>query len=207
MSFLTRPRLAQLLFLLPFFLCSSSCAGPEEDVGAAAAGGPESDGALVPPVITEVLDDIALVEEKVMSLAQEFTEQQYAWRPSDGVRSSAQVLMHVAAINYYFPTAAGVTPPVSTGIAIEDPATTVPAYEGSLTSKAPILAELQASFDHLRAAMESTRTGDLDRQVEVFGEPLSVRFLWVGQAGHLHEHLGQLIAYARVNGVQPPWSQ
>ena len=158
-------------------------------------------------VITEVLDDLAFVEEKVLSLAGVFTDQHYAWRPGEGVRSSAEVFMHIAAINYYFPTAAGIDPPASTGIDPADPVTTVPAYASSLTVKAPVLTELRASFEHLRLAIESTRTSDLDQEVRVLGEPVSLRSLWIGHAGHLHEHLGQLIAYARVNGVVPPWSQ
>ena len=31
--------------------------------------------------------------------------------------------------------------------------------------------------------------------------------MWIGATTHLHEHLGQLIAYARSNGVVPPWSR
>ena len=195
-----------LLVFLQAAVLVVSCAPASDDSGEAAQQQAVSDprGARV---ITEVLNDVGPVEEKVLSLAQVFAAQHYAWRPGEGVRSSAEVFMHIAAINYFFPTAAGIDPPASTGIDPADPATTFPAYESSVTEKDRVLTELRASFQHLRIAIESTRTFDLDQQVQVFGEPLSLRSLWIGHAGHLHEHLGQLIAYARVNGVAPPWSQ
>jgi uncharacterized damage-inducible protein DinB len=158
-------------------------------------------------VITDVLTDLEQVQERVLSLAEEFGDGQYAWRPGEGVRSGAEVFMHVAAINYFFPSAAGIDPPESTGLDLSNPATTFPAYEASASTKDSVLVQLRASFQHLRTAIESTRDRDLDQEVEVFGQPLTLRLLWIGHGGHLHEHLGQLIAYARVNGVVPPWSQ
>ena len=49
-------------------------------------------------------------------------------------------------------------------------------------------------------------TDDLDKTVEFFGQKMSERALLLVTLGHVHEHLGQLIAYARANGVVPPWS-
>jgi len=183
-----------------------SCSPPGDRPGDSAPQ-PESDAPLDAPIVTEILRDIAGVEEKLLALAVAFDDEQYAWHPGEGVRSSAQVFMHVAALNYFLPMAAGHEPPASTGITKEDPYTTAPAYEASLANKQPILAGLRASFEHLRSAIGSTTASELDRNVEVFGESITLRGLWVGHAGHLHEHLGQVIAYARTNGVVPPWSQ
>src|SRR5690606_42084896 len=63
------------------------------------------------------------------------------------------------------------------------------------------------SFVHLRAAMEGTDEAFLGRTVDLFGNQMSGLDLWVMTTTHLHEHLGQSIAYARSNGVVPPWSQ
>lgn len=115
--------------------------------------------------------------------------------------------MHVAALNYYAPSAAGIDPPEATGLDLSDPATTFPAYEASRSAKDSVLVQVRASFSHLRTAFESMGDADLDQEVQVFGRPLTLRQLWIGHTGHLHEHLGQLIAYARVNEVVPPWSQ
>jgi hypothetical protein len=82
-----------------------------------------------------------------------------------------------------------------------------PAYERSLTSRERIRPELQAAFANLRSAIESTSASGLERRVDVFGNTMTLRGFWIGQLNHLHEHLGQLIAYGRVNGVVPPWSQ
>jgi hypothetical protein len=83
-------------------------------------------------------------------------EEQYDWRPADGVRSAAEVFMHVAAINFSFPLLVGHEAPASTGMTVENLPTAAPAYENSLKNKDPIRPELQASFENLRSAIEST---------------------------------------------------
>ena len=66
---------------------------------------------------------------------------------------------------------------------------------------------MQVSFAHLLKSMADTPDSRLDERVKFFGQDMSVRQVWVATAAHLHEHLGQSIAYARTNGVTPPWSQ
>lgn len=198
-----RIRLPSLMLLV---LALNACSPEVEEVGAATQIG-ENGSSTAASVLSAVLEDITPVEEKFLSLAQDFSDQVYAWRPAEGVRSTAEVLMHVAATNYFFPMSAGVDPPAATGIEASDVQRTLPAFETKFSSKDSVLAELRASFQHLRAAIESTRGRSLEEDVQVFGEPFTLGGLWIGQAGHLHEHLGQLIAYARVNGTTPSWSQ
>jgi hypothetical protein len=157
-------------------------------------------------VIADVLNDFSGVEEKILGLADAFEQSEYDWRPGEGVRSGAEVFMHVTTINFAFPLFAGHEAPASTGLTLETLPTSAPALESSSQVKAEILPQLQGSFDHIRAAIESTSASDLERPITVFGSPGTPRLLWIAQVGHLHEHLGQLIAYARANGVVPPWS-
>jgi uncharacterized damage-inducible protein DinB len=159
----------------------------------------------VPPTVAALLRDLAQVEEKLTGLAEAMTAEAWAWRPGQGVRSTGEVVMHIAADNYFLPTPAGVAAPASTGIKPDD-YSSVQAYEAQTFAKAEALAAMRASFAHLRAAMEQADEASLKRELSIFGSSMTGLELWVLTTTHLHEHLGQLIAYARSNGVVPPWS-
>jgi hypothetical protein len=75
-----------------------------------------------------------------------------------------------------------------------------------ITDKKLVLTELQKSFDHLRSVLRNTSDADFDKQVMLFGKPTTERAVFSTILNHLHEHLGQSIAYARMNGVVPPWT-
>lgn len=132
---------------------------------------------------------------KVAQLAAAIGQDKYGWRPT-GARSVSEVLMHVVGANYYLLTFAGVQPSKQLP---RDAETTI-------TDKTQIAAELRASFEHVRAAIAKLSDADLDKMVTMFGQPSSIRNVYLTTVTHAHEHLGQLIAYARTNGVVPPWS-
>jgi uncharacterized damage-inducible protein DinB len=157
-------------------------------------------------VIDALLRDLAMAEQKLMALAEAIPEDKYGWRPAEGVRSVGEVLMHIAADNYFLPTAAGTAAPASTGIMPND-YPSVQAYEQRSATKAEAMRAMRESFVHLRSSMERTPDAFLAQQLKIFGMELSGLDLWVLTTTHLHEHLGQLIAYARSNAVAPPWSQ
>jgi uncharacterized damage-inducible protein DinB len=156
-------------------------------------------------VMGDLLQDVQGVEEKLVSLAQAIPAEKYAWRPGQGVRSVGEVVMHVAADNWFIPVLAGVNAPANTGIT--DSYQTVQSYENRQMAKDAAIAEMRRSFTHLKQAMNGTADSALDEQVDMFGQKASRRGLWVMATTHLHEHLGQLIAYARSNDVVPPWSR
>jgi uncharacterized damage-inducible protein DinB len=79
--------------------------------------------------------------------------------------------------------------------------------EKTVTEKAKVIEAVKKSFDHARKAVEATPDSDLDKKVKVFGQELSERMMLIALVSHGHEHLGQSIAYARTNGVAPPWSE
>jgi uncharacterized damage-inducible protein DinB len=159
-----------------------------------------------PALISSLIRDIDQLEQKLVSLAEAMPAAAMEWRPGAGVRSMNEVLVHIAADNYFLPTAAGIDAPAETGIKAGDYAS-VQAYEARTVPTAEAIATMRASFDHLRAAMRRTDDAFLGRQLNLFGMQMTGMDLWVLTTTHLHEHLGQNIAYARSNSVVPPWSR
>lgn len=159
-------------------------------------------GGLMGDLVTDVTD----VESKIVGLAKAMPEASYMWRPMPGVRSVGEVFTHVAADNYFLPIALGATAPPATGISGTD-YKTVAAYEAKTRTRAEIIAEVEQSFVFLKKAMADTPDAKLDTSMKMFGRESSVRTTWVMTVTHVHEHLGQLIAYARSNKVTPPWSK
>lgn len=145
----------------------------------------------------EFLKEMQYFEGRFTQLAEAIPADKYAWRPAAGVRSVAEVLLHVAGANQGLPGMAGIKAPA--GFSMQG-------YEASTTDKAKIIAELKKSFDHIRAAASQMKDADADKAMKVFGMDMTGRSFSFFMARHLGEHLGQLIAYARVNGVVPPWS-
>ena len=112
----------------------------------------------------------------------------------------------MAADNYFMPAALGTAAPAGTGISGTD-YKTVDAWEAKTRTRAEIIAEVEQSFAFLKKAMADTPDAKIDASMKMFGPETTPRGTWISTATHLHEHLGQLIAYARSNNVAPPWSK
>lgn len=158
------------------------------------------------PLIADLLRDVNEVEEKLVGLARAIPANKHDWRPAAGVRSVGEVVMHVASDNWFIPGAAGTAIPAATGIKPDD-YKTVAAYENRKLAPDAAIREMQSSFAYLKKAMQDTPAADLTAKKKVFGQEMTMQQLWIMATTHLHEHLGQMIAYARSNGVKPPWSQ
>lgn len=143
----------------------------------------------------EFLRDLDEMQQKIVSLATTMPADKYNWRPGAGVRSVSEVYMHIAGGNYYLASFVGARPPAYDSTQLE-----------KITDKQKILDELKKSFDFLRAAAMNAKDSDLDKPVKMPGSETTVRGAFMDALNHLHEHLGQSVAYARVNGVVPPWS-
>lgn len=154
--------------------------------------------------MTAVAEDVEGLAAKVTGLAEALSEEQYNWRPTEGVLSAGEVFMHIAAYNYYYPSLAGAAIPGD--VSVTSDYATVAAFEESVTGKADVAAALRTSFAHLASEVEKAASADLEAEVQVFGSTSTVGEAWFGTVTHIHEHLGQLVAYARTNGVTPPWS-
>lgn len=153
----------------------------------------------------DLLRDINDVQTKIVGLAKAMPQGTYAWRPSEGVRSTGEVFAHVASDNYFMPAAIGIAAPAESGIT-SDYKTTA-AFEKRTVTRDQLIAELDKSFAFLKASMTAMPDAKLNEPINVFGQKMTNRALWVTTTTHLHEHLGQLIAYARSNKVTPPWSK
>jgi uncharacterized damage-inducible protein DinB len=154
---------------------------------------------------SDLLTDIGQVEKKLIDLANAIPENKFGWRPAAGVRSIGEVVLHVASDNYLIPAALGFAADSSTGIKGDDYNTAL-AYEKRTMTKAQAVAELEKSFAHVRTSLSGTTQDRFADSANLFGRQVTNQQAWILAATHLHEHLGQLIAYARSNGVVPPWS-
>jgi peptidylprolyl isomerase len=144
------------------------------------------------------------VEKQVLALARAVPEEKYAWRPGPGVGSFQEVFIHIANGNSLLLHLAAGTAPQELGAEIERNAK----GEHEALSKEQVVAKLTESLAAVRKAIEEGTAGSLGRDVEFFGRrPTTVRGILVNIVGHISEHLGQSIAYARMNGIVPPWSQ
>ncbi|HEY3202324.1 MAG TPA: DinB family protein [Thermoanaerobaculia bacterium] len=141
------------------------------------------------------LDDVG---KKIVDLAQAVPAEKYGWRPAEGVRSVSEVYMHIAGANYFLPSFMGGKLPE--GFSRDS--------EKKVTEKAQVVDWLKKSLDNVRTVVSNTPDADLDKKVKVFGgREMTERGLIMVMGNHLHEHLGQSIAYARMNGIRPPWSE
>jgi uncharacterized damage-inducible protein DinB len=153
----------------------------------------------------DLLKDVGTVETKIVGLAKAMPAAAFEWRPAKGARSTSETLLHIAADNYFLPALLGVTAPAETGITKEY--TTAAAFEKKTMSREAVIAEVEKSFAFLKSSMNAAPDAKLDAPLEMFGQKSTNRGLWITTTTHLHEHLGQLIAYARSNNVTPPWSK
>ncbi|HSE63849.1 MAG TPA: DinB family protein [Thermoanaerobaculia bacterium] len=158
---------------------------------------PAATAATVSGLRADVIWQLNDLEKKLVSLAEAMPQDKFGWRPGAGVRSVSEVYMHVAGGNYFLPTFLGAKMPE--GFSRE--------MEKTVTEKAKVIDAMKKSFDHARKAVEATPDSDLDKKVKFFGQEPSERMMMIVLVSHGHEHLGQSIAYARTNGVAPPWSE
>jgi uncharacterized damage-inducible protein DinB len=157
-------------------------------------------------IMSDLASDVAEVEKKFIALAKAIPAEKYDWMRGERVRWVNVVFRHVASDNYLIPAAIGFAADPSTGIKGED-YKTAQAFENKQSTKEQTVADLEKSFASLKKNMAATTPAKLGDPVKLFGQPFTMQKAWVLGTTHLHEHLGQLIAYARVNGVTPPWSQ
>ena len=150
--------------------------------------------------------NMQFVSDQLMQLAEALPEEVYGWRPVDEVRTTSEVFMHVVSANLLMPPALGVAAPEGLEMP-ENPFDLAREWEANVTAKADVMAKLEESIAYAQNALATFPEEALDEEVTLFGPPMRKRDALLVLLSHSHEHLGQLIAYARSNGVAPPWSQ
>jgi len=154
--------------------------------------------------VGDYLMQLDAVQKQILSLENAMPQEKFTWRPSEGVRSVSEVYLHIAFANYLLTKFAGYDPPAD--VASQVDLNYLSKWDASTTDKTAIAERVTKSFDHLRSTVAKISDTDLESKVEFFGQMLTKRNMMLTALSHLHEHLGQSIAYARMNGVVPPWS-
>lgn len=137
------------------------------------------------------------VSRLLLSLADAIPADKYAWRPAPGVRSVSEVLMHLAQSNFYLLSVTG--PKMPHELERND-------VEKTVISKPEVMAYLRQSLETVKSARAHLKPEDLQRKVKIAGKTVTVDGMYLRLICHDNEHMGQLIAYARENGIVPPWS-
>jgi len=147
---------------------------------------------------SEVLALVMIQENEFLRLAEAFPTEKYTWRPGPGVKSVAEAFLHVSAANYNMYKLVGAPVPAGLDVA---------GMEQSTTDKAKVIATLKASYAHAKKAITDMPDANLEKTMGWQGGTITQRGVLLYIIPHIAEHLGQAIAYARVNGVVPPWSE
>jgi len=156
------------------------------------------DDTMAPGYLGSLTRDFGFVSGRLVELAEAIPADKYGWRPAEGVRSVSELFMHVAMANYFLGGHVGIAMPQD----LDRDA------EKNVTKKEDVIAALKASQKHVLEGIATKTEADLEPTAEFFdGQQHPIRDYCLVLSSHSHEHLGQAIAYARMNGVVPPWSQ
>jgi uncharacterized damage-inducible protein DinB len=137
------------------------------------------------------------VSQQLIALAEATPAEKYSWRPAPGVRSTSEVYMHIAIANFYLLSVIGPKMPADLNGNMEK----------TVTSKADVIDWLKRSLEAVRTARAATNPKDLERRVRIADREATVDGMYLRIIIHANEHMGQMIAYARMTGVAPPWSK
>jgi uncharacterized damage-inducible protein DinB len=173
---------------IAFAQASGGTAQPPTAAGAQPTGGVRAE-------ITRTMED---AETKLAKLAEAIPADKYTWHPKDA-RSVSEVFLHVAAANFAIPRRLGTEPPSDF---------TPQGFDKSTTDKTKVIDTLKKSFAHAKQAIAKLTDADMEKTADfIGGRKATFREIGFFLTAHQHEHLGQSIAYARVIGITPPWTE
>jgi uncharacterized damage-inducible protein DinB len=145
----------------------------------------------------QALLDLEGVQKKFVDLANALPADKLTWRPSPDSRSFAEVFLHVAGERYGILALMGTEKPAGFN---------GKTFEKSTTDRAQIVEELNKSWGFAQSAIQGMNNADFAKLLPKLGPQANagdVVYILVADA---HEHLGQAVAYARENGIVPPWT-
>ena len=137
------------------------------------------------------------VSNQLIALAEATPADKFAWRPAPGVRSTSEVYMHIVMANFELLRATGP----------QLPADMKGDLEKTVTTKPEVIAWLKRSLDAVKQAHLAVDPKEMTRKLKVNGRDATVDGMYLRIIVHANEHMGQLVAYARMNGIVPPWSK
>lgn len=140
---------------------------------------------------------LASNQGQVIQLAEAFSEEQYDWRPMEGVNSVREALLHVAGGNYFLASKMGFAPPEDVDMM----------KLGEITGKENVIATLKKSNEFVLEKIMQVESAALTEEVDFGFAKMNKLGGLLAMMEHNGEHKGQLIAYARSNNVVPPWSK
>jgi uncharacterized damage-inducible protein DinB len=137
------------------------------------------------------------VSQQLIALAEATPADKFTWRPAAGVRSTSEVYMHIVMANFYLLSITGpkMPPDLKEGM------------DKTVTSKPEVIQWLKRSLDAVKDAHAAETPKDLERKVHIADRDATVDGMYLRILVHANEHMGQLVAYARMTGVVPPWSK
>lgn len=179
-------------------------------IGSAAAANPQAAMQAKPdqkPTFAMVLDhSLSNTEQEVVQAAEAMPEDKFNFAPTQGdfkgVRTFAQQIKHIAAVNYM----------LGAGILVEKPPVDLGGENGpdKITSKADVVQFLKDSFTYLHKALNSINESNILEQVPFpFGPNHKVSRLGLAviALSHPFDHYGQMVEYLRMNNIIPPASR
>lgn len=137
------------------------------------------------------------VSRQLLALAEAIPAEKYAWRPAPGVRSAGEVINHITLANFHLLALTG--PPLPADLKSAS-------IDKDVVDKKDVIAWLKRSLDAVKASHAGIQPAALGRKLKVMNRDATVDGMYLRIIVHANEHMGQLVAYARVNGIVPPWS-
>jgi hypothetical protein len=143
------------------------------------------------------LQDLDDMHKKFVRLAEATPAEKFSWRPAPDTRSVSEAFLHVCNMNYGMPAAIG--------------ATAAPGYDGktlekSTVDKEKVIAQLNQCFEYVHNFVNGMTNADFAKPEPKFGPDANAGDIVYLIVADDHEHLGQSVAYARINGITPPWT-
>jgi uncharacterized damage-inducible protein DinB len=135
---------------------------------------------------------------RVLSLAEAMPADKYSWRPDKEVFSVERVFTHIARYNFYY---------LENSLDIPAPGDVDVENIESITGKEEVVAILRQSIEHLKKSVKNMPTSKLKEETTLYGNTVNGQAVLMQLITHKSEHVGQAIAYARMNGIVPPWSE
>lgn len=135
---------------------------------------------------------------RVLELAEAMPAEKYSWRPGDEVMSVEEVYTHIARYNYYY---------LESSLGIPAPDDVDVENIESITGKEKVVDILARSIEHVKGAIEEMSDSKLQEETQMYGNTVNGQAVLMQLITHKSEHVGQSIAYARMNGIVPPWSE